>query len=256
MLMIGARIKLKAFFAHIGLSLILGLITAFLVFGVWFPDPYRDIAGGWDLFLLVMLVDLCCGPLLTFVVFNYKKPRKELFRDLSFIGALQLTALVYGVYAVSVARPVHLVFEVDRFRVVSVADIELSDLQYAPPEMRSLSWTGPTVISARVPKPGDEDFFRAVELGMQGIEVSFQPKYWQHYSAQKNEVLKRAKPVADLKNKHPAKFEKISAAIKKTGLSESSIGYLPLQGRKSSDWVVFIDLRNTDLVGFANVDGF
>lgn len=256
MLLLDIQIKLKAFFVHIGLSLVLGVLAALLVFGLWFPYPYREIAGGWDLFVLVMLVDICCGPLLTFVVFNNKKPRKELLRDLSLIGVVQLAALFYGIYAVSMARPVHLVFEVDRFRVVSVADIELADLQYAPRDLQSLSLTGPTLIAARVPKSGDEDFFRAVELGMQGIEVSFQPKYWQPYIDKKEEVLKRAKSIAELKKKNSDKLEIISSAVNDTGLAEAAIGYFPLQGRVQSDWVVFIDLQNASVVGFANVEGF
>lgn len=250
------QIKLKAFFVHICLSVILGVLAALLVFWLWFPYPYREIAGGWDLFILVMLVDICCGPLLTFVVFSNRKPRKELLRDLGIIGAIQLAALFYGVYAVSVARPVYLVFEVDRFRVVSVADIELADLKYAPQALQTLSLVGPEVIAARVPKSGDEDFVRAVELGMQGIEVSFQPKYWQPYADKKDEVLKRTKSIADLKQKNPDRHEMISFAIKKTGLAESSLGYLPLQGRAPSDWVAFIDLQSMGVVGFANVSGF
>lgn len=249
-------IKLKALFVHLCLSLALGLLAAILVFGFWFPYPYREIAGGWDLFVLVMLVDICCGPVLTFVVFSNKKPRKELVRDLGIIGVIQLAALFYGVYAVSVARPAHLVFEVDRFRVVSVADIELADLKYAPHDLQSLSLTGPTLIAARVPKSGDEDFVRVVELGMQGIEVSFQPKYWQSYEGKKDEVLKRAKSIADLKEKNPNEIERISSAVKDTGLAESKMGYLPLQGRVQSDWVAFIDLHSMEVVGFANVDGF
>lgn len=256
MLTLDIKVKLKAFSVHLGLSLVLCILAAILVFGLWFPYPYREIAGGWDLFILVMLVDICCGPLLTFVVFSNKKPRKELLRDLGIIGAIQLVALFYGVYAVSVARPVYLVFEVDRFRVVSVADIDLADLHYAPHDFQSLSLTGPTLIAARVPKSGDEDFFRAVELGMQGIEVSFQPKYWQPYADKKDEVLKRAKSIADLKQKNPDKLAIISFAIEETGLAESSLGYLPLQGRAQSDWVAFIDLRSLGVVGFANVDGF
>lgn len=249
-------IKLKAFFVHLCISIALGIFAAVLVFGAWFPYPYRDISGGWHLFVLVMLVDICCGPLLTFVVFSNKKPRKALSRDLLVIGVIQLAALFYGIYTVSLARPVYLVFEVDRFRIVSVADIEIADLKAAPQALQKLSLVGPKIIAARVPKSGDEDFVQAVELGMQGIEVSFQPKYWQPYEDKKGEVLKRAKSIVDLRQKNPDKVEIISYAVKETGLMESSVGYLPLQGRTQSDWVVFIDLNSLDVVGFANVDGF
>lgn len=248
--------KMHAFMLHLCLSLAVGILCACLVFGLWFPYPYREIAGGWDLFVLVMLVDICCGPLLTFVVFNNKKPRKELFRDLGFIALMQCSALFYGLHAVSVARPVYLVFEVDRFRVVSVADIELVDLKYAPKNLQALSFTGPKVIAARVPKSGDEDFFRVVELGMQGIEVSFQPKYWLPYMDKREEVLKRSKSISDLKNKKPSHVAEISDAVRKSDVAETFLGYLPLQGRSSAEWIALIDRRDLKVVGFANIDGF
>lgn len=256
MQMVLFKSKLRAFLLHLSLSIIVGALAAALVFGLWFPYPYREMAGGFELFFLVFIVDICCGPLLTFVVFNNTKPYKELIRDLSLIGIIQLAALVYGVYAVSVARPVYLVFEVDRFRVVSVADIELSDLKNAPVDLRQLSFTGPKLISARVPKPGDADFVRVVELGMQGIEVSFQPKYWMLYSTAQGEILKRTKPISYLKQKNPDKVEAILTEVEKTGLAESSLGYLPLQGRTPIDWVVLVDQSNANVVGFVKANGF
>jgi len=60
---------------------------------------------------LVLIVDVCLGPLLTLAVFDPKK--KELKRDLSIILLIQLSALFYGIYTVSVARPAYIVFAVD-----------------------------------------------------------------------------------------------------------------------------------------------
>jgi len=54
---------------------------------------------------------VCLGPLLTLAVFDPKK--KELKRDLSIILLIQLSALFYGIYTVSVARPAYIVFAVD-----------------------------------------------------------------------------------------------------------------------------------------------
>lgn len=255
-MLLDLKIKAQAFIVHLGLSVALGILAALLVFGLWFPYPYREVAGGWDLFILVMVVDVCCGPLLTFVVFSKKKPKAELVRDLGCIAFIQLAALCYGVYAVSVSRPVFLVFEVDRFRVVSVADIEVADLHQAPQELQSLSMVGPKIISARVPKSADKDFVRAVELAMSGVEVSFQPKYWLPYLDKREEVLQKVKSIAELKQKNPNKNQIIVDALAKTALSEVDLGYLPLQGRVHSDWVVFVELRSLDVVGFANVDGF
>ena len=47
--------KLRAAGIHLGLSLLVAALAAALVFGVWYPYPYREISGGRALF------DLCAG---------------------------------------------------------------------------------------------------------------------------------------------------------------------------------------------------
>ncbi|HYI06323.1 MAG TPA: hypothetical protein VD858_15630, partial [Reyranella sp.] len=112
-------LRRRAFAAgvHLLISAVVAILAAVLVFGLWYPGAYRLLAGGRDLFLLVTAVDVIIGPLLTFAVFNLAKPRKELRRDLAVIGALQLAALFYGMVTVYEARPIAMVFEVDRFRL-------------------------------------------------------------------------------------------------------------------------------------------
>jgi hypothetical protein len=78
-------------------------------------------------FLIVVTVDVILGPLITLAVFNRAKPWTELRRDLVIVALIQLSALGYGLWTVFVARPVHLVFEYDRFRVVHAVEV--------PPEM-------------------------------------------------------------------------------------------------------------------------
>lgn len=114
----GGPARLKAACIHFGISLLVALAAALLVFLVWYPYPYREISGGRELFMMVVAVDVVMGPLMTLTIFNLKKPMKERCRDLAIIGLLQLAALAYGLWTVSVARPVHLGYEIDRFRVV------------------------------------------------------------------------------------------------------------------------------------------
>src|SRR5687767_6716802 len=95
---------------RLGISLGIAGLAALLIFGMWYPYPYRELSGGQALFLIVVTVDLILGPLVTLAVFNRKKPWTELRRDLAIVALLQLGALGYGFWAVAVARPVHLVF--------------------------------------------------------------------------------------------------------------------------------------------------
>jgi hypothetical protein len=249
-------IKAKAAFIHLLLSVVVASIAAYVVFGIWFPYPYGEVSGGRNLFLLVMWVDICCGPLLTFVLFSAKKARKELMLDLGLVVVIQLAALFYGVYTVMLARPVYLVFEVDRFRVVTAVDVVKEELPFAKKEFQKSSFFGPAIIAAQPPNSGDQDYMRTIELGMQGFDISSRPKYWVPYSDKTTDVLSRAKPLTELKQKNPNKNELIAVAIKETKLAEANLVYLPLQSRTTLDWVVLLDAKTATVVGFVHADGF
>jgi hypothetical protein len=47
------------------------------------PLSLRDVAGGQYLFMVLVSVDVVCGPLLTMVLFSPLKSRRELILDLS-----------------------------------------------------------------------------------------------------------------------------------------------------------------------------
>ncbi|MES2672833.1 MAG: TfpX/TfpZ family type IV pilin accessory protein [Pseudomonadota bacterium] len=250
-------IKAKAAFIHFLLTVFIAGIAAYIVFGIWFPYPYSQISGGRNLFWLVIWVDICCGPLLTFVLFNIKKSRKELTLDLSLVAIIQLAALFYGVYTVMLARPVYLVFEVDRMRVVSFADVLVEELPLAKNEFQTIPFfSGPGIIAAKLPEAQDKDFLRTFDLAMQGIDISSRPQYWVPYSESAVDILKRAKSIKALKLKNPNELTLITAAINETNIAEDGLLYLPLQSRTAYDWVALLDAKNANIVGFAHVDGF
>lgn len=246
--------RLKASGIHFGISLVIALLAAVLVFGVWYPYPYREISGGRELFLIVVAVDVILGPLITLVVFNHTKPRRELVRDLSVVALIQLCGLAYGLWAVFVARPVHMVFEYDRFRVVHAVDVPPELLPRAPRELSALPVTGPTLLSLRPLKDGNEKM-EATMTALQGLPLSARPDFWQSYAAGKTEILRAAAPVAALKVKFEKQANEIDRVIAMTGRQPHTLVYLPLVGRKSF-WTVFLDPVTAEVVGFMPLDSF
>lgn len=103
---------------HFSASVLVFGIFIFLLLTYWYPSPYFTASGGWQGLKLVVLVDLVLGPLLTFIVFNKLKSRRELTIDFGFIIAIQLTALIWGIITVHQQRPVATVFWDDRFYTV------------------------------------------------------------------------------------------------------------------------------------------
>ena len=239
--------------AHLGTSLAVAAVAAAVVFFVWYPYPYREISGGRELFFLVVAVDVVLGPLLTFTIFSHKKPWKSLQRDLGMIAALQLAALVYGLWTVAVARPVHLVFEYDRFRPIHALEVDASQLEKAPLAMRSLSWTGPTAIGMR-PLVGNEKM-DATMLALNGVHLGLQTQYWKPYEASRADVLKVGRPLAELRQRFAKEAGLIDQAVGSAGKPEAQLLWLPMVGRKDF-WTVLVDAQTAQPLAFLPLDSF
>ena len=246
--------RLKASGIHFFLSLVIALIAGLLVFGLWYPYPYREMSGGRELFLIVVAVDVILGPLITLAVFNRAKPLCELRRDLGMVVLLQLVALCYGMWTVFAARPVHMVFEYDRFRVVHAVDVPVELLNRTPSGIDAFPLTGPTLLSLRSFRDANEKM-EATLAALEGLSLSARPDLWQPYAVAKSEIWQAAKPVSELKARFASQAAVIDAAIASSGRSPEALAYLPLVGRKSF-WTVLLDPTTAEVVGYLPIDSF
>ena len=248
------RDRFQASGIHFLLSLVIAVLSATLVFGLWYPYPYREISGGRELFMLVVSVDVILGPLITFAVFSRKKPRAELRRDLAMVGVLQLAALVYGLWTVAIARPVHMVFEIDRFRVVHAIDIDPVLLPKTPQGINALPLTGPTLLGLR-PFEDSQEKMNATLAALQGVQLGSRPDLWQPYAQSVPDILKAAKSVGELKHRFVTQAADIDQVLSDAGRTDENTVYLPLVGRKSF-WTVFLDSKTATVVATMPLDSF
>ena len=114
---------------HLLVSALVAAAVAALVLWVWYPAPYDLLSGGRHLFFILIGVDVVCGPLLTWILFNPAKSRRERWVDVSLVVLIQLAALAYGVHTVYEARPLYLVHERDRFRAIALPDYGDADVR-------------------------------------------------------------------------------------------------------------------------------
>jgi len=248
------RDRLRASALHLTISLAIAAVAALLVFGIWYPYPYRAISGGRELFFIVVAVDVILGPLITLSVFNRAKPWTELRRDLAIVGMIQLAALGYGLWTVAVARPVHMVFEIDRFRVVHAIEVPPELLSQTPTGLDALPWTGPTLLSLRAFR-SEKESADATMAALQGVSLSSRPDLWQTYAAGVPDILRAAKPVAALKSRFPARITDIDQVLQAASKTPQSLVYVPLVGRKSF-WTVFLDPTTAEIVASMPLDSF
>ena len=239
---------------HLLISILIALASSGVVFGLWYPAPYRQMLNVGHIYLLLLAVDVICGPLLTLILASPRKSQGEHWLDFSLIGIIQLAALAYGMYSVWVARPVVLAFEVDRLVVVTANELQADALPKAPTGLRQLPWAGTLRVSTRKAANSDE-FLRSVDTGLAGVSPAAKPDWWQPWSDARQGMRSRAKPLAELIGRRPAAAPVLRDAASAAGHTVQKLSYLPLVSSKTLEWVALLD-GEQNVVGYAPVDGF
>jgi predicted membrane protein len=250
------RFAVRAFGMHLAGSVLVALLAAILVFVVWFPSPFADMVGGLELFGVLIAVDMVCGPLLTLVLFNPEKSRRELLLDLSLVVMLQVGALAYGVMTMWQARPVYLAYEVDRFVVVTYANIHPDDWSRMASGVPQPGWGGPRNIAVRVSKPEDPDYLSQVQISLSGLDAVYRPDRWMPYEHGFVELKTRSRPMAELISLHPRAQSQIEATMAKIARTPEELKWLPVQSRRSANWVCLLDRNSWQVLTFLPLAGY
>ncbi len=151
----------QAFLIHLGISLIIFLILAWIIVRIWYPFPYFSYDGGWQGIRIVAGVDLVLGPLLTLIV--YKPGKKGLKWDMSIIAGIQAAALAWGVWITWYERPVATVYTIDHFTPVTAGEMRDHGRDYRT--LASLDNHHPPLIYLDIP----DDFDARQQLLAQSI---------------------------------------------------------------------------------------
>jgi len=216
------------------LAIAAGVVT--LMLALWYPRPLFEAAGGNNLLLIVVGVDVVLGPLLTLIVFKSGKPGMNF--DLAVIGLVQLGALAYGGYVVALARPAFIVFVKDRFEIATAAELDPGELAAAKyPEFRAPPWGGPLLAAADMPADPAERK-KLIEAALAGMDLQQFPRYWVPYAQREREVLASADTVARLRASEPATAKAVDEWLASSGTKEDDVRCLLLRTRFA--WVAVL----------------
>lgn len=102
--------KIKFSGLHLLLSLLIFLLVVAWFTLVLYPSFYFYMSGGKQGLLLMFSVDVVLGPLLTFLIFNPNKSKREIIFDLLTVASIQLAAFIYGLTTVYREHPELVVF--------------------------------------------------------------------------------------------------------------------------------------------------
>jgi hypothetical protein len=240
--------RYRASAIHLGISATIATLVFAAIYFVWYPGALFGAAGGRDLLLMVLAIDVTVGPMVTLIIFVPGK--KGLVFDLWVIGILQASFLSYGVWTIAEARPVYMAFVKDRFELAHANQIPDSVLvQAGMNRYLDLPWLGPKFVGVRFPTDADEKF-KLMVSGMAGVDIHCYPQYQVPYEQVTKEVIERSIRLQNL-----ASFNKglsVQELAQRLGRKEDEVRYLPLRAGKV-DLTVLIDGKTAAVLKVVNL---
>ncbi len=245
------RIKAVSIHLLISLAVVSSVITYAVI--IWYPDIYSQTDEFIAILWLLATVDITLGPLLTAVVF--KPQKKSLKFDLSVIALLQMVALSYGVNTLFTARPVFIVFNIDRLTVVSAVDIPISERQRASPDYQKFSYTGPILVGSHLPDdPQERERILTLSI-LNHVDLAQLPQNYVPYEQVTHAVLNQLKSF-DVLIKHKPEYQAvIQTALSKLHVANTAVGYLPVIA-KSKDTIAVISRENGQVLKYLPINAW
>jgi len=237
--------KLKATAVHLSMSIAVFIFLAYQIYYNWYPEPYFTVDGGLQGFKLVGAIDLVLGPLITFLIFDLRKSRREILFDLLMILVIQFGALGYGVYTTYTQRPVAVIVIAD---FVIPATLEqygttiesASELQRYSDEKPPIIYSDYSIASDKI---GEVERIRKEHNALEHAQPQL---YWPQ--SKFPEVLKKSqfRTLGILENSGPK--QAYTDWLQQNGKTAEEILLLRFEGRYGKAWLVF-DLEGK-LIGY------
>ena len=227
--------KLKVFQLQFAASAAVLLLCLAVIRLLWFPGGYFAISNVAELFLILCGVILVVGPGLSALL--YRPGKWGLKFDLVVIVLIEAAILGWGLTAIHERRPEFLVFVVDRFEAVTMAEVDITPLGDSRLARRPAHM--PRLIHAALPT--DPEIMNRLidETVFEGkLDIDRRPEFWQPYAAGIRNLKAKAKPLTRFMAPADARREAIQVWLDRRGSQAGDFIYLPLQARGGDGIVV------------------
>jgi hypothetical protein len=212
----------------------LGLLTGVTCL-LWYPGTYFTISGARSLILIIVAVNLVLGPGLTALI--YKPGKWGLSVDVAVIAAVELCALLWAAHVIYDRRPYYTVFAVDRFEIVTRAEVDVSDL--ADEALRQRPGHTPRLLYAELPTDPKRREQLIDDVIFRGLaDIDRRPEFWKPYAEGVMTVKAAAKPVSQLLNVGDVRETSIRRWLSRQSGDLRDYQYLPLRGRTSDAMMI------------------
>lgn len=229
--------KLRAFSIHFLISLVIFAALLYLILFHWYPWPWFAIDGGWPGVRIMIAVDLVLGPLLTFIVFNPAKSRREMTLDFSLIALVQIAALIWGVYLVHGQRPLAIVHWNGAFHSVDGKSVAFKS--QSPDVLDQFGEHRPVVIFQQEPDTEDEKMAIAMAIFGNDQAEYEHPELYRPLTPHLPEVFAQQVDAEKLRQQSPAIAKKMDRLLARHGLSQADLKLVAFDGRYQQATLVF-----------------
>lgn len=221
-------LRARAFSYHLLISIAIASISMAVVFCIWYVSPLAKASGVSHIFILLVAIDVIVGPILTLLIANDKKNKKDLKQDITIIGIIQICALFYGLYTISSGRPAFIAFELDRFKLVVANEVQIEESAWQTKLFEIQK------VAVRPPKDDKEKSDWLFKELQEGIAPTSRPSLYQDLNEAQTQILKTLIAFDELK-----KFNS-EEALQILNQYPEAKGYLPMLAPEQ-DMVVLID---------------
>jgi hypothetical protein len=235
------KFRFKAFGLHfLGSACLLAVLLGTLYLG-WYRWPGWYLTGGLKIGAMMTGLDVILGPLLTWVVANPAKPRRELARDIGIIIGVQLLAAGYGAATLWQGRVLYYTFSQKYLEIVQASDF--GDEQIAlgrklNPALAPYWYSLPRWIYAPLPEDTkvQDQIMRSAISG--DDDVIQMPRYFQSWENGLPELRKTLKPLDELGQFSRKQRQRLTTRMSQLGLAADRPNAVAMMGKEK--WLVAI----------------
>jgi hypothetical protein len=228
------KFRFTAFALHLLASTIVLSITLGTLYFGWYHWPGWYLADAWHVVVVMIGVDVIIGPMLTLIIANANKHRRELRRDISIIVAAQLIALVYGTTQLWNGRPLYYAFSENVLQIVQAYDINTGELKIAREQHAELlpHWYSlPRWIWAPLPTDPSEREKIVSSAVTGGDDVISMPQYYKPWEQGLTALRTQLKRVDEVGYFSADQKKVLKQRMSARGLATDQSNAIPLTGR-------------------------
>ena len=200
----------------------------------WYRWPGWYLTGASTIALMMLGFDVVLGPLLTLIIANPGKPRRELVRDITIIVCVQIIAAGYGATTLWKGRVLYYVYSQKYLEMVQASDLDAEQVALGrklDPEFAPHLYSLPRWIYAPLPqdeKLRDEIVSASIAGDNDVIQMPRYYKPWEMGSPQLRRDLRTLDKMGEFSRKQK---ETLKERMKSRNLDPDQPISIPMMGR-------------------------